>query len=92
MALETKKLPIWEILFIIFLYAIYFLPSVSLGSTILLAILLVYCSFIAFVDQGISFTIVKVLFFIVASSVFPLLYNTSTPQESTLFFTSIGVQ
>ncbi len=49
--LSRKKLPFWEILLIIYFFVAYLLPSFSLGSTMLLLLLLVYCVYVVFIDQ-----------------------------------------
>lgn len=49
--LSRKKLPFWEVLLILYLFVAYLLPAYSLGSTILLALLLVYCAYMMFVDS-----------------------------------------
>ncbi len=48
--LSRKKLPFWEILLILYLFAAYLLPSFSLGSTILLGLLLIYSVYMMIID------------------------------------------
>lgn len=49
--LSRKKLPFWEMLLIIYLFVSYLLPAYSLGSTTLLALLLVYCAYMMLIDM-----------------------------------------
>lgn len=50
--LSSKKLPFWEILLILFLFALYLVPSFSIGSTTLtLVILFAYCIYMMFIDK-----------------------------------------
>ena len=49
--LSSKKLPFWEILLILFLFALYLVPSFSMGSTMLLLLLLAYCVYIVLIDS-----------------------------------------
>lgn len=50
--LSRTKLPFWEVLLILYLFAAYLVPSFSLGSTTLLLLLLfVYCAYMTFVDK-----------------------------------------
>lgn len=55
--LSRKKLPSWEILLIIYLFAAYLVPSVSMGSTVLLLLLLAYCAYIVFIDPKMFATV-----------------------------------
>lgn len=48
--LSRKKLPFWEILLILYLFVAYLLPSFSLGSTVLLGLLLIYCAYMMIID------------------------------------------
>lgn len=50
--LSRTKLPFWEILLIIYLFAAYLVPSFSLDSTtLLLLLLLAYCAYMMFIDR-----------------------------------------
>lgn len=49
--LSSKKLPFWEILLILFLFALYLVPSFAMGSTTLLLLLLAYCVYIVLIDS-----------------------------------------
>lgn len=49
--LSRRKLPFWEILLIIYFLVAYLLPSFSLGSTMLLLLILAYCVYAVFIDQ-----------------------------------------
>ena len=83
MDLETKKLPMWEFLFIIFLLAIYLLPSFSLGSTTLLVILFAYCAFLLHTDKNIAPFISKSFILItVLALAYALLTDSSSISES----------
>ncbi len=68
--LSRKKLPIWEILLILYLFAAYLVPSFSMGSTTLLLLLLVYCAYIVFIDPEMFSTVVVtlVLIFLLATA------------------------
>ena len=77
--LSRKKLPFWEILLIIFLFAAYLLPSFALGSTTLLLLLLVYCVYIVFIDQDLFLTVVVPLLLIFAlAAAYSLLTDASS--------------
>lgn len=56
-----KKLPLWEFVFVVALLAIYLLPSVSIGTTIILAVILAYCGYLAFSDKNLLPTIVATM-------------------------------
>ena len=59
--LQNKKLPLWEFILIIYLFALYLIPTVSMGSTTLLLLLLVYSGYIALTDASASNFTVKAL-------------------------------
>lgn len=81
--LSRTKLPFWEILLIIYLFAAYLVPSVSLGSTMLLLLLLVYCAYIVFIDQEMFTTVVVPLVLICFLAVaYALLTDASSIAEN----------
>ena len=81
--LSRTKLPFWEILLIIYLFAAYLVPSVSLGSTMLLLLLLVYCAYMMFIDRELMPIIAISLVFIVFIALFyALLTDTVTISEN----------
>ena len=62
---NTNKLASLEYVFIVLLMAIYLLPSVSIGSTVFLGVLLMYSAYIFFFDRKSSQTVVAVLLLVV---------------------------
>ena len=80
--LSSKKLPIWEILLIIYLFVAYLVPSFSLGSTMLLLLLLVYCVYMVFIDPD-MFTAVVVPLLLIAflAAAYALLTDASSIAE-----------
>lgn len=62
--LSRTKLPIWEILLIIYLFVAYLVPSLSLGSTTLLMFLLVYCAYLMFIDKELLNPVATILILI----------------------------
>ena len=77
--LSRRKLPFWEILLIIYLFATYLVPSISMGSTTLLLLLLVYCVYIVFIDQDLFLTVVVPLLLIFAlAAAYALLTDASS--------------
>ncbi|MBQ6997297.1 MAG: hypothetical protein IJO72_06085 [Oscillospiraceae bacterium] len=77
--LSRKKLPFWEILLIIYLFVAYLLPAYSLGSTILLALLLVYCAYMMIIDADLLPIVAISLVLIVLLALFyTLLTDTRT--------------
>ena len=61
---KKNKLATLEFVFIILLFAIYLLPNVSIGSTILMGILVVYSVYIFFFDRGMYDMVVTMLLLI----------------------------
>ena len=80
--LSRKKLPFWEILLIIYLCVAYLVPSFSLGSTMLLLLLLVYCVYMVFIDPD-MFTAVVVPLLLIAflAAAYALLTDASSIAE-----------
>lgn len=73
MKIETngnKKLPFLEFIFIIYLFALYLLPAVSMGSTTLLLLLVVYCGYMVFVDKTMFPVVAKTVLLILALAFF----------------------
>lgn len=63
--ISKRKLPGWEFLSILYLFTIYLLPSSSVGSTMVLMLLLMYCGYIVLVDSSMLKTVFKILLLIV---------------------------
>lgn len=81
--LSRKKLPFWEILLIIYFFVAYLLPSFSLGSTMLLLLLLAYCVYIVFIDQDMFTAVVVPLLLIFAlATAYALLTDASSIAEN----------
>lgn len=80
--LSRKKLPIWEILLIIYLFVAYLVPSFSLGSTMLLLLLLVYCVYMVFIDPDMfSAVVVPLLLIAFLAAAYALLTDASSIAE-----------
>lgn len=62
--LKNKRLPIVEFILIIYLFALYLIPTVSMGSTTLLMLLLVYCGYLILVDRKLAVFVLKTLLLI----------------------------
>ncbi len=81
--LSRKKLPFWEILLIIYLFVAYLLPAYSLGSTILLALLLVYCVYMMIIDADLlPIVAISVALIILLALFYTLLTDTVTIAQN----------
>lgn len=80
--LSRKKLPFWEILLIVYLLTVYLIPSASMGSTILLLLLLAYCAYIVFVDPKMfSPVIIPLLLIVFLAAAYAMLTDASSIAE-----------
>ena len=77
--LSRTKLPFWEILLIIYLFAVYLVPSLALGSTTMLFLLLIYCAYIVFIDQKLFSTVaVPLVLILLLSFLYTVLTDSAT--------------
>ena len=77
--LSRSKFPAWEILFILYLFAAYLVPSFALGATTMLFLLLAYCVYLVFVDQKLFTTVVVPLILILLlATAYTFLTDTAT--------------
>ena len=80
--LSRKKLPFWEILLIVYLLTVYLIPSASIGSTVLLLLLLAYCAYIVFVDPKMfSPVIIPLLLIVFLAAAYAMLTDASSIAE-----------
>lgn len=81
--LSRSKLPIWEILLILYLFVAYLLPSFSIGSTMLLLLLLAYCVYIVFIDpEMFSVVVIPLLLIVFLAAAYALLTDASSIAEN----------
>lgn len=78
-SLTKQKMPLLEFLFAVCLFALYLLPSVSIGSTTFLMVLLVYCVYMAVANSNMLSLVAVFLLLIAALAMFySLLTDTSS--------------
>ena len=81
--LSSKKLPFWEILLILFLFALYLVPSFSMGSTMLLLLLLAYCVYIVLIDSEMfSPVVVPLVLIMLLAAAYAMLTDASSIAEN----------
>ena len=81
--LSSKKLPFWEILLILFLFALYLVPSFSMGSTMLLLLLLAYCVYIVLIDSEMfSPVVVPLVLIMLLAAAYAMLTEASSIAEN----------
>ena len=61
---QNKKLPFLEFILIIYLFALYLIPTISMGSTTLLILLLAYCGYLLFMDRPLANMVIGTLILI----------------------------
>ena len=77
--LSRSKLPFWEILLILYLFAVYLIPSFALGPITLFLLLLAYCVYIVLIDQEMFLTVATPLVLIALLTLaYALLTNMTT--------------
>lgn len=77
--LSRSKLPIWEILLILYLFAVYLIPSFALGPVTLFLLLLAYCVYIVLIDQEMFLTVaIPLVLIALLTLAYALLTNMTT--------------
>ncbi|MBO5339806.1 MAG: hypothetical protein J6A62_02265 [Oscillospiraceae bacterium] len=80
---SKKELPFWELILIAYLFCPYLLPSVSLGTTLVLGLLVLYCGYLALQNRYMLKFVSGVLLLItVLALAYALLTDTATISEN----------